>query len=179
MMTKPPSIASSSTEGARVSDEDPPSFEALVDAEYGSLFGALCLLCRDRIEAQDVAQEACLQVWQRWDRVASMENPAGYLYRTAFNQVRKRRRRAALALRRTVGLAPRRDELAEVDERDAIVRALRALTPRQRVSVVLVDLMDYSSEEAARLMGIKASTVRALAAQGRASLRRSAGDSDG
>jgi len=153
-------------------------FEDLVEAEHGGLYGALCLITRDRPEAQDIMQEAFLKVWERWDRVGVMEDPAGYLYRTALNLYRKRTRRAALAIRRAVGLGPRPDELGEVEARDALVRALAALTPRQRASVVLVDLLDYTSEEAARVMGIKAATVRVLASQGRAALKRNAGERD-
>ena len=58
------------------------------------------------------------------DTVGGMEDPAGYIYRTALNLYRKRIRRASLALKRAIGLAPRRDELAEVGTRDAVVRAL-------------------------------------------------------
>jgi RNA polymerase sigma factor (sigma-70 family) len=87
-------------------------------------------------------------------------------------------RRASLALKRAIRLAPPSDELADVETHDAVVRALAALTPRQRQSIVLVDLLDYSSEAAGRLMGVKASTVRVLVSQGRAALRRNAGDVD-
>jgi RNA polymerase sigma-70 factor (ECF subfamily) len=151
-------------------------FEDLVDAEHPGLYGALCLITRDRTEAEDVMQEAFLKVWERWDRVQDMEDQAGYLYRTALNLYRKRIRRASVAIRRAIGLAPRRDELAEVETRDVVFRALEALTPRQRVSIVLVDLLDYSSEEAAQVMGIKAATVRVLASQGRAALKRNLGE---
>ena len=65
-----------------------------------------------------------------------------------------------------------------MESRDAVVRALAELTPRQRMSVVLVDLLDHSSEEAARVMGIEAATVRVLVSQGRAVLKRNAGDRD-
>lgn len=82
-------------------------FEDLVQAESAHLFGALCLLAGDRFEAEDVMQEAFLKVWERWDRVADMEDPPGYLYRTALNLHRKRMRRAALATRRAIHLAPR------------------------------------------------------------------------
>jgi RNA polymerase sigma-70 factor, ECF subfamily len=153
-------------------------FEDLVHAEHAGLYGALCLIIRDRGEAEDVMQEAFLKVWERWDRVQEMENPAGYLYRTALNLHRKRRRRASVAIRRAVGLGTSRDSLADVETRDAVVRALGALTPRQRESVVLVDLLDYTSEEAAELMGIAAATVRVLASQGRAAIRENAGDAD-
>jgi len=43
------------------------------------------------------------------------------------------------------------------------------------MSLVLTDLLDYSSEDAGRLMGVKATTVRVLASQGRAALRDSMG----
>jgi RNA polymerase sigma factor (sigma-70 family) len=153
-------------------------FEDLVHAEQAGLYGALCLIIRDRGEAEDVMQEAFLKVWERWDRVQEMENPAGYLYRTALNLHRKRIRRASVAIRRAVGLGSSRDSLADVETRDAVVRALGTLTPRQRESVVLVDLLDYSSDEAGDLMGISAATVRVLASQGRAAIRENAGEAD-
>ncbi|MGA9159251.1 MAG: sigma factor-like helix-turn-helix DNA-binding protein [Actinomycetota bacterium] len=72
-----------------------------------------------------------------------------------------------MALRRAIGLSPGRDELAAVEARNDVVQALRALTPRQRLSVVLIELLDCSSKEAGQLMGIKAATARVLASQGR------------
>ena len=154
------------------------SFEDLVVSEQQKLYGALCLLTRDRGEAEDVMQEAFLRLWERWDRVGALDDPAGYLYRTALNLYRKRLRRAKVALRRAVGAMPPRDGFQDVDERDEVVRALGRLTERQRTSVVLVDLLDYSSEEAGRIMGVSASTVRVLASQGRAAIRRQEGDAD-
>lgn len=152
------------------------AFEDLVDTEYARLYSGLCLITRDRAEAEDVIQEAYLRVWERWDRVVEMDDPAGYLFRTAMNLWRKRRRRIALAVRRAVRLAPGRDELAEVEAREIVVHALAALTERQRAAVVLVDLLDQTSEEAANLLGVKAPTVRVLVSKGRAALKRNAGE---
>jgi RNA polymerase sigma-70 factor (ECF subfamily) len=153
-------------------------FEELVHAEHVRLFRALSLVTRDPAEAEDVMQEAFLKVWERWDRAPSLANPTGYLYRTALNVYRSRRRRGAVALRRVIGLAPGRDELAQVEARNDVVRALGGLTPRQRLALVLADLLGYSSEEAAKVMGIKAATVRVLASQGRAALKRELGEHD-
>ena len=107
-----------------------------------------------------------------------MDDPEGYLYRTAFNAQRRRRRRAALALKRAVRLAPPPDRFDEVETRHVVMRALASLTPRQREAVVLTELLDYPSDEAAAIMGISSSTVRVLASQGRERLRQTVGDRD-
>jgi RNA polymerase sigma-70 factor (ECF subfamily) len=174
-MDEPIHLGSEAASGALEPDRTA-LFEDLVEAEHSALYGALCLITRDRAEAEDVTQEAFLRVWERWDRVVQMNNPAGYLFRTAMNTWRKRRRRVAMSIRRAIRLAPPRDELAEVEVRDAVVRALASLTPRQRAAIVLVDLLDQSSEEAATLLGIKPPTVRVLVSQGRAALKQNDGD---
>lgn len=152
------------------------TFEAFVDAETARFHGALRLLTRDRAEAEDLMQDAYLKVWERWHHVRSLDDPTGYLYRTAMNLYRKRRRRAAVAIRHAIRPRPPRDQLDEVESRDEVLRALATLSPRQRMSLVLTDLLDYSSEEAGRVMGVKATTVRVLASQGRATLRATTGD---
>jgi len=45
--------------------------------------------------------------------------------------------------------------------------------PRQRSAIVLTEILGYSSEQAARIMGIQPTTVRVLASQGRAALKES------
>ncbi len=150
----------------------PIMFEELFLTEREALYGAMWLVTRDRFEAEEIAQEAFLRIWERWERVRSMDDPAGYLYRTAFNVWRSRRRRTAVALRKAVhGRQHVDDASAEVEARDAVVRALSRLTPRQRAAVVLVDLLDLPSEDAAAAMGIRPSTVRVLAARARAAMR--------
>src|SRR6266540_2818567 len=66
------------------------------------------------------------------------------------------------------------DLFEAVDDRDVVARALARLSERQRAALVLIDLLDFDSEGAARILGIKAATVRALASQGRAALRKTA-----
>jgi len=151
------------------------TFEEFFHAERDGLFGALVLITGNRHEAEELAQDAFLAVWERWDRVESMANPAGYLYRTAMNGFRKRRRRAAVALRRVVRSQADRDVFAEADARQVVAGALAGLSRRQRAALVLTELLGFTSEEAGRALGIKAVTVRALASQGRAAMKRSVG----
>lgn len=117
-------------------------------------------------------QDAFLQVWERWERVGAMDDPVGYLYRTAMNLFRKRHRRAVLAIRRSVGLAPSRDDFADADDRDVVRRVLSTLPPRQRAALVLTEMLGFSPEEAGRALGVQAATIRSLSHQGRASFRK-------
>lgn len=130
------------------------------------------LVTRDRQEAEEIAQDAFLRLWERWDRVGRLDDPEGYLFRTAMNVWRSRRRRAAVALRKVVRPSQPEDALASVDANDVVTRALAVLTPKQRAAVVLTDLLDLTSEEAGRALGIRASTVRVLAGRGRDRLRQ-------
>ena len=124
-------------------------------------------------------QEAFVRVLERWDRVARMDRPEGYLYRTAMNLHRNRQRRARLALRKLTSSAAGTDEFHRAEERDALARALAKLPPRQRAAVVLTELLDCSSEDAGRILGVRSGTVRALAYQARNALREALGGQDG
>lgn len=156
--------------GARVV-ESAPEFEEFFEAKRDRLFRALYLVTGNRHEAEELTQEAFLKVWERWDRVATMDRPEGYLFRAAMNLFRSRLRRAKVAARRTLGRSEPRDELAEVLRRDAVLRALASLTPRQRAALVLTELMEFETAEAAEMLGVSAGTVRSLCHQGRAALR--------
>ena len=123
-------------------------------------------------------QDAFLAVWERWDRVSLMDDPNGYLFRTALNRHRSRVRRAGRAARRAVGQAHGGDQFARSDEQDVLARALATLTPRRRQAIVLTELLDYGSDEAGRVMGISGVTVRRLASQAREHLRQELGAID-
>jgi RNA polymerase sigma factor (sigma-70 family) len=146
------------------------SFEAFFEANHTDLFGALYLITRDWHDAEEIMQDAFLKVLERWEHVSSLEDPVGYLYRTAMNLFRKRWRRAGLMLRRTVGLSPQEDEISLIETRLDVVRAMASLSPRQRAVVVLTELLEFSSEEAGRMLGIAPGTVRMHASRGRRAL---------
>lgn len=152
---------------------DPLLFEDLFLAERQRLFGALCLITRDEGEAEDIGQEAFVRVFERWDRVASMSDPVGYLFRVAMNIFRSRYRRTRFAMRRTL-VAGEPDMISEIEERDTVVRMLGLLNPKQRVAIVLTAMLDYSSDEAGQILGMSGSSVRVLTTRARALLRSTA-----
>jgi RNA polymerase sigma factor (sigma-70 family) len=154
-------------------------FEVFFLEHHLPLYRALWLVTRNRHEAEEIMQDAFLRIWERWGHVSRVPDPTGYLYRTAMNVFRSRARRAAVALRKTVRAIPADDLLEAVEGRDAVVRAMASLTPRQRAAVVLTDVLGLTSEEAAEALGVKAVTVRVLASRGREALRGTMGEGDG
>lgn len=150
----------------------PLGFERFFEAEHERLLRALFVLTGDAHEAEELSQEAFLALWQRWDRVHGMEDPTGYLYRTAMNRFRSRLRRLGRAAGRIGGRPPAADAFAAADERDALARGLASLTPRQRAAIVLTELLGYGSGDAGRILGVKDVTVRVLTSQARAALRQ-------
>ena len=147
------------------------SFELFYQSERDGLFANLSVITRDPHEAEELMHDAFLKVWERWSRVRHMDRPAGYLHRTALNTFRSRYRRATIA-KRVLGPASDGDPLEDVEGRDRVDRALAALTVRQRAAVILTELLDYTSEEAGRLLGVHPGTVRGLAHHGRVALRK-------
>jgi RNA polymerase sigma factor (sigma-70 family) len=155
----------------------PLTFEDLFADEHERLFRALYLIVGNSHEAEELMQDAFLHVLERWDRI---DNPAGYLYRSALNSTRSRYRRLAFAAKRTLTPGQPEDAFAAADLRDEMVRALRELPQRQRAALVLMDLLDYRSEDASEVLGVTAATVRSLASHGRAAMKRSLeADDDG
>ncbi|MDP9302681.1 MAG: sigma-70 family RNA polymerase sigma factor, partial [Actinomycetota bacterium] len=153
------------------------TFEDFFSATNPRLFTALWLVTGDRYEAEEIAQEAFLRVFERWDRVGGLEDPESYVFRTAMNVFRNRYRRAALAVRRSLSLAPHAsDELAAVEDRDEVIRLLRPLPPRQRAAVVATSILDLSAEEAGRVLGMRSATVRALTSRARTRMKDEAVD---
>ena len=150
-------------------------FRTFFEDEHRRLYKTLYFVTGDRSEAADLMQEAFLKLWERWDRIESIEDPTAYLFKVALNANRMRARAARRAARRQIPLGLVRDPYDDVNVREDVLAMLRSIAPRQRAALVLLDLYGYGSGEAARIMGIRPSTVRALATQGRAVLRREGG----
>jgi RNA polymerase sigma factor (sigma-70 family) len=153
----------------------PRDFRTLYEDEHRRLFQTLYFVTGDRHDAADLMHEAFLKMWERWDSIGEIRDVHAYLFKVALNGSRMRTRSARLAARRRVPLGVVHDPFDEVELREDVRQLLLALTPRQRAALLLLDLYDYDSAEAARIMGVRPSTVRALATQGRAALRASGG----
>jgi len=152
--------------------------EALVNTFGDRVYRLAVRITGSNEDAEEVAQDAFVRVWERWDRVQALEDPVGYLYRTAMNAYRRSLRRRVLA--RRFGSDPPRegDAYKAADARSVVWRGLQRLSPRQRAALVLTELLGYSSAEAGRILGVKPVTARVLSSQGQAAMRRAVGEPD-
>jgi RNA polymerase sigma factor (sigma-70 family) len=163
---------------ALVKSESGSDFRDFFEAEYRRLGKALFLIVGDPMEADELAQEALVRVFERWNQVHLMDSPVGYLYRTALNLNRSRLRGLASRAKHALSPFPGPDPLAGVEARDEVRRLLAALPRGQREAVVLVDWLGMGAEQAGAILGIEASTVRVQLSRARRALRTRAGTRD-
>jgi RNA polymerase sigma factor (sigma-70 family) len=149
---------------------DPASFCSEIRA---GLVGALALYCGDRSVAEELAQEALVRTWERWDRI---ETPRAFTYHIAFNLARSSLRRRGSERRAKARLQSGARTVAEPQDSATAValrQAVRALPDRQRAAIVARFYADMTVAEAAVAMGCAHGTVKALTSQAIANLRRS------
>jgi RNA polymerase sigma-70 factor (sigma-E family) len=149
----------------------------LYDAHYAELVRVAILLVRDRETAEDVVQDAFVQMCRRWSRLEDKGNAVGYLRTSVLNGARSALRRRGVARRQPApeaGQAPGADETAlDRSQRDVVLAALQRLPRRQREVLVLRHYLDLPEGEIAALLGISRGSVKTHASRGAAALRAS------
>ncbi len=117
------------------------------------------------IEAgRDAAAEALVYAWRHWDRVKSLENPAGYLYRVGRDRGRKVSRDVLVA-----DLDGVVETLPWVEP--GLPAALLGLRDQQRIVVTLIHGYEWSYGEVAELLGVAKGTVQTHEKRAMAKLR--------
>ena len=91
-MDEPLELVLRSAEGKAPAVATSASFEDFFEAESRVLYRRLCVITGNGHEAEEIMQDAFLAIWERWDRVAGLDDTTGYLYRTAMNAFRSRYR---------------------------------------------------------------------------------------
>ena len=162
---------------ARVARADPAAVRALVARKLPRLLALAVRLLGDRMEAEDVAQEAFLRIWQhapRWREGEARFDT--WLHRVALNlcydRLRKQRDEPADQLPEAADPGPLPDARLDARSRDQRVQAaLAGLPARQREALVLNYYQELSNVEAASLMGITVEALESLLARARRNLR--------
>lgn len=154
---------------------DPLAFEVFVAAASGRLLHAGDLLTGDRARAEDLVQLALARAFLRWGSIRD-GNPEAYVRRTMVNAYLDwwRRLRWRELPQEAAGQGPSvHDPAADVARRDAVQRALRVLTRRERAVIVLRYWFDLSEAQIAAELGIAPGTVKSTAARALTRLRAS------
>ncbi len=129
-------------------------------------------LCGDWVEAEELAQHAFVRVYDKWAKVAR-GNAEGYLH-TVLTRLFLDTRRRGRGRERLVADTPERPGQADterVDDRQSLVAALQAVSPRQRATLVLRIVHDLPIEQVAEILGCSTGTVKSQHARGIETLR--------
>jgi RNA polymerase sigma-70 factor (sigma-E family) len=154
-----------------VSPADDEAFEAFVRAHGSTLVRLAGALTGNPHVSEEVVQSALERVFLRWPR---LDDPLAYSRQVVVNLCRDRGRGAGR--RERVGLpftdSPAPDVIGASDDRDQLVRAVRALPYRQRAVLVLRFWHDLTEQQAADALGIRAGTVKSQTSRALQRLRQ-------
>jgi RNA polymerase sigma-70 factor (sigma-E family) len=152
-------------------------FASFVRERWTGMVRLAYTLTLDKGSAEDVAQESFAKLWSARSRVRDGDVDA-YLRRIVVNQALTSRRRRwsqehptddvpDLAISSETGL---------VDDRQALLAALAALSKRQRAVIVLRYAWDMSETQVAEALGCSVGTVKTQASRGLTRLRAQLSD---
>jgi RNA polymerase sigma-70 factor (sigma-E family) len=158
-----------------VDDEERyPGFRAFVAARSSALARTAFLLTGDAQAAEDLLQEALARVAGRWRRVVAGGDPEPYVRRVIYTvHVSRWRKHRGREWSGAVPDGPVGPDLAELSAGRLTVRsALDDLTPKQRAVIVLRFYEDLTERQAADVLGVSISTVKAQTVDALIRLRR-------
>ena len=172
---------------ARTGDSD--AFGQLVDRHRGAVYRAALAVLRSHADAEDAAQDAFVAAYRHLDRFRGDSAFRTWLLTIAWREAINRRRRLLARWRRVV----ERPELNDADDlmtstpstdrtpeqlahdrelRRQIRRAIEALTPTLRDTLLLAQSGDYSYEEIGAIVGAPVGTIKWRVSEARRVVRQ-------
>ncbi|TWP53059.1 SigE family RNA polymerase sigma factor [Lentzea tibetensis] len=138
------------------------------------------LLCGDWHRADDFAQTAFVAVHRRWRKIRDKQALDAYVRRTLVRAVIDESRRPWRRERFVDELPESPSSDHEVGDtvatRDALMKGLKRVPPRQRAVLVLRFLEGLDVASAAEVLGCSEGTVKSQTARGLEALREALGD---
>lgn len=167
---------------ARLAERDAGAFRILVERHLPSVLGVARRMLRDDAEAEDVAQECLVRLWQNG---AGLDVGNGgvrpWLRRVAVNlsidRIRSGRRTDVTD--EVPEQAVQADQLSLLEEGDLSARvnaAIMALPERQRQALVMFHFEGLSQSGVAEIFGVTDEAVESLLARARRALRTALND---
>jgi len=151
----------------------------LFAAHHRRLIGLAALLVDERGGAEEVVQEAFLNLLRRWRHLRDPSAAGAYLNRCVVNGSRRRLRqghRLALLVPRVAAspqvLVSAEQQVLDREELGRVRREVVQLPRRQREVLVLRFYLDQSEAQIAETLGISRGSVKSHASRGLATLAR-------
>ena len=149
-------------ERARSGDDD--AFTALVDLDGDRCYAIAYRILRDVERAQDAVQQAFLLAWRELPRLRDPERFEVWLHRLLVNacyeELRRYRRWSSNIRVLPVDGPGGPDETVSIDDRDALERAFKQLSPEHRAVVVLHHHAGMPLASIAEIAGIPVGTAK-------------------
>ena len=163
----------------RIAARDTTAVGELYDRHSRLLYGLILRILRDRSEAEEVLQEAFVQVWTRVETYnVELGTPAAWLVRIARNRAIDRLRANTVRLRTVEATpAPPPVESPEAraalsEQQRAVARALETLPSEQRELIEHAYFQGLTQSELAERFGLPLGTVKTRVRTGMMTLRR-------
>jgi RNA polymerase sigma factor (sigma-70 family) len=157
----------------------PEPFLAFYQREYRGLV-ALAASLIGRSMAEDIAQEALMVALRRWDDVATLDSPLGWVRKVVANRSVSLVRRRLAELRALTRIGSLADRRADAPESDADFWALVRSLPRRQAQVIALHYVsDMSVMEIAATLGCKEGSVKASLFKARQRLLKNLGSPSG
>ena len=138
--------------------DDEAAYAGLYLRSYPGVRRTVGVILRDRSAAEDVTQDAYIQLYVHWRKVSRYESPEGWVRRVAIRlatrTAKRDRLRDVLSVRAQTALP-----VAQPADLD-LERAIGRLTPIQRAVVALYYFDDLAVDEVARLTGRSQSATK-------------------
>ncbi len=150
----------------RCQEGDKEAFRLLVEQYRSVLFGTAYLMVRDRGLAEDVMQEALVQMWKCLPSLRLHTSFKAWIVRIVVNEVKQQLRKKQVP---TVPLEQVSEAAADSDgtemaliheERRQLRQALQELSPEQREAVVLRYFSELTVPEIATVTGQREGTIK-------------------
>ena len=161
------------------------AFEHFVEHFRSKIFHFSWLMCGSPEDAEEVAQETLLKVFESFDQLREPERVRAWVFRIARNVCLMQRRKSVFAPAHELPI----DELPPADQlpdaaiapegsmlhselRAVIDRVIVELPPSYRAVVLLRDLEELTTEETAQILGLSTDVVKTRLHRGRAAMRQ-------
>lgn len=152
---------------------DQRAFKDLVDDYKVIVVNTCYAFVHDKEEAEDLAQEVFIQVYESLDKFRGECKLSTWLYRIAVNKainykksVRYRMKRIRLEGDTSISIASKDDLAQEKIEKEEIIshlhQAIKNLPERQRIALILNKYEERPYKEVAETMGISLASVESL-----------------